>query len=206
MAQEQNMKWFLTTVAGAILWGLAVIVGLALVSGPISYLRLFLVQGIAPQLADHIAGTPSPWWLPGIVTTAILVTVGVLAIQIVRGPQKANSRMHLFFPLILLASLVWSVAHQRVLALPVLVWLASVLISYANRRVAVMRVLLAVIVFTLTSVSPVDFTLMKYPGGPHLVQVVDGLLSDSGRDAARRGELFPGGCGGAPIARWLWVW
>jgi len=62
------------------------------------------------------------------------------------------------------------------------------------------------LVFFLLSASPVDLTLIQYPGPARFVEVTGGAPSRSLLEDAPRRDLILLGEDGRGLARWLWVW
>jgi len=109
-------------------------------------------------------------------------------------------------PAIFIASLFWLLLTARLLGLITLSATAVLYFHFLRSgNAAWMR--LAWVIFIISTLGPVDISFKNYPGPPHFVPLVMGLVGEEGYKAYQRGEIMLGGCvvrGHEP--RWVWVW
>jgi hypothetical protein len=61
--------------------------------------------------------------------------------------------------------------------------------------------------FAVLCLQPLDVTLVGHPRGPRFMRVAYGLPSRETLEAARRGEVYLGGCiRFETFPTWVWVW
>jgi len=105
-----------------------------------------------------------------------------------------------------LISALWLIVSFRYVAVPA--YLAMVLLLFAAAYgIGLRGAVVAVGVFVLATLSPVDIRLPSFEGSPRLVPYVMGLPTSATVEKAARGEVVLGGCivsGFEP--QWVLVW
>lgn len=108
--------------------------------------------------------------------------------------------------LLIVVTAVWLVSQFRLLAIPLLILCYA--IYAAKVRKAQFRFFAALLAITSVALfSPVDVSLIRRTGRPHMVPLVMGLPSSEDLEQAKRGEVIIGGCmvsGNEP--KYLIVW
>jgi len=198
---RRQPPWLRRTI-NPVLWG-----GCAYLFLQIAAIRGFLVLlllgfpagtvSAAESLGSHLQNAAVPC---GFATAIIL---GIMSLGL---PHQGPTSQSLSLPIATAAALLLAYFETRLLALPLLAAALGLGARLAHGGKGRRLTCVTWLTFVLLSLSPIDLTLVQYPGPPRFVRATGGAPSRRALQEAPERNLFFLGEDGGGLAHWLWVW